>query len=246
MFWADRTTKAAGLALLLLVTLAIVNIVLVTLAVGDADPTKRGDIEEILRDINGNEALFFLGSAFSIATDAVALLVVGALLFLVFRDRSPLLALLGFAGLVGSGVAFLAADAANLTVAVLAADFVQEGGPAGIAAGDPVILQSARAVAAFSGFIDPIGSTTLGLALLSIGALIAWAPNGEVNPPRWLGALGLLAGLGNALTWVFLVAEAVGIVLLTIAIIATLLLLVILGVWLLIQPEQEEARPAVS
>ena len=151
MFWADRTNKVAGVTLLLLVALVIVNTVLVTAAVGDADPLKRGDIEGMLRDINDNEALYFLGIAFSIATDAAVLLAAAVMLYLVFRDRSRVLAMLGFAGLLAAGIAFLAADTASLTVGVLAADFVEKGGAGGIAAGDPVILQSARAAAAFAG-----------------------------------------------------------------------------------------------
>lgn len=246
MFWADRINRVAGITLLLVVILAIVNLVLVTAAVGDADPLKRGDVENMLIDINDNEALFFLGIAFSIATDAAALLAAAAMLFLVFRDRSPALATFAFVGLFASGIAFLVADAANLTVGVLAADFVNEGGPGGIAAGDPVILQSARAVAAFAGLADLIGNTALGVGLLSIGALLAWAPKGEVNPPRWLGALSILASLGTLLGWVILAAEDVGIALISVGIIGTLLWLVILGGWLLIQPEREEARPATT
>lgn len=246
MFWADRTNKLAGITLLLLVILVIVNIVLVTAAVGDADPLKRGDLENMLRDINDNEALFFIGTAFSIATDAVVLLAAAAMLFLVFRDRSPVLALFTFAGLVASGVAFLATDAASLTAGVLAADFVEKGGAGGIAAGDPVILQSARAIAVFAGLTDPIGSTALGFGLLALGALIAWAPAGEVNPPRWLGGLAVVSGLTTLLGWIYLADTLTGGVILTIAIVGTLLSLLILGVWLLIQPESGKGRPAAA
>jgi len=246
MFWADRSNKVAGVTLLLLVALVIVNTVLVTAAVGDADPLKRGDIEGMLRDINDNEALYFLGIAFSIATDAVVLLAAAAMLYLVLRDRSRVLAMLGFAGLLASGIAFLAADTASLTVGVLAADFVEKGGAGGIAAGDPVILQSARAVAALQGLADSIGNTALGFGLLALGSLLAWAPAGEVNPPRWLGGLAILSGLAMLLSWVAAANEDVGIVIVSIGIIGTLLLLVILGGWLLIQPERGEARPAAA
>ncbi|MBI2913791.1 MAG: DUF4386 family protein [Chloroflexi bacterium] len=246
MFWADRTNKVAGVTLLLLAALVIVNLVLVTAAVGDADPVKRGDIEGMLRDINDNKALFFLGTAFSIATDAAALLAAAAMLYLVFCDRSRVLALLAFVGLLAAGIAFLAADTASLTVGVLAADFVEKGGAGGIAADDPVILQSARAVAAFSGLADPIGNTALGFGLLALGSLLARAPEGEVNPPRWLGGLAILSGLAMLLGWVVAADTDTGIVVISIGIIGTLLLLVILGGWLLIQPERGESRPATA
>src|SRR3989304_4484767 len=102
MFWADRTNKVAGVTLLLLVALVIVNTVLVTAGVG------------------------------------------------------------------GAG----------------AADVGEKGGPGGTAAGAPVILQSARAVAAFAGMADPIGNTALGFGLLALGSLLAWARDGGGNPPR--------------------------------------------------------------
>lgn len=245
MFWADRTNKLAGVTLLLLAALAIIALVLETVALGDADPMARGDIEDALRDINDNEAVYFLGTAVDIA-DEVVVLAAAALLYLVFRDRSRALALFGAFGLVAAGVAFLAADTAELTVGLLAADFVEEGGAGGIAAGDPVILQSARAVAAFEGLADLIGLTTLAFGVLALGSLLAWAPDAEANPPRWLGGLAVLSGLALLLTWIVAAAEAVGITLSLIGLIGSLLWLVILGGWLLIQPERGEARAAAG
>ena len=52
------------------------------------------------------------------------------------------------------------------------------------------------------------------------------------------------SGLAMLLGWVIVADTDTGAVLLGIGIIGTLLLLVILGGWLLIQPERGEARPA--
>lgn len=246
MFWADRTNKLAGVTLLLLAALVIVDAVLETVALGDADPMARSDIEGMLRDINDNGASFFLGTAFSIASDAVVLVAAAAMVYLVFRDRSQALALFAFVGLFAAGVAFLAADAASMTVGLLAADFVEGGGPGGIAAGDPVILQSARAVAAFGGLADLIGLTALAFGLLALGSLLAWAPGAEMNPPRWLGGLAVLSGLALLLSWVGAAAEDVGITLSLIGIVGSLLWLVILGGWLLFQPDRGQVRPAAA
>jgi hypothetical protein len=243
MFWESRTEKWAGVALLLLVALVIINIALVTAAVGDADPTKREDIEGILRDINDEKALFALGTASSIATDAVLLPLVAVLLYLVFCARSRALALLGLVGFASAAVMFLVADAASVAVAFLAEDFVEDGGPGGIAAGDPLILESARAVAAVAALMEPTGTTVLALGLLAVGTLVAWAPQAEVNPPRWLGGLAIVSGLAMVISWVGAASADAGVAIVTLGYVGTMLFFAILGGWLLVRPESE-TRPA--
>ena len=246
MFWADRINRVAGVALLLLALGIILNIVFTVSAVGDSDPIERGEIEEVLRDINDNEALFFLGTGFSIATDAAISLAAAAGLYLVLRDRSRLLALFGFVGLVAGSIAFMAGDTGALTLGILAQDFVEEGGPGGIAAGDPVILQSARAVGAFTGLTFQIGFTAIAFGFLAFGALITWAKDGAVNPPRWLGALAILTALAIVLSWLAAISNDLGDLIFVIGNIGVLLFLIILGGWLLMQPEAGEASPAPS
>lgn len=246
MFWADRINKVAGVTLLLLALGLILNIVFLV-SVGTSDPTQRGEIEEVLRDINDNEALFFLGTGFSIATDAAILLAAAAGLYLLFRDRSRLLALFGFVGLVAGGIAFTIGDAGDLTLGILAQDFVEEGGPGGIAAGDAMILQSARAVGAFTGLTFQIGFTPIAFGLLAFGALITWAKVGTVNPPRWLGVLAILTALAMLLSWIAAISTDVGNVIFLIANIGVLLFFIVLGGWLLMQPEAGEAgAPATT
>lgn len=250
MFWADRISKLAGITLLLLVVLGLIGTgLLETLALGDNDPTARGDVEGLLRDINDNKALFMTGLAFDHASNALVLLA-APLLYLLLRDRSQPLAFFTFIGLAAAGIAFLASDAASMAVGLLAADFLEEGGAGGLAAGDPAILQSARAVAAFAGLVDLVGLTPLALGFVALGALLGWAPEAEFNPPRWLGGLAVVSGVSLLLSWVTLASIVVGAALSAAGIIGSLLLLVILGGWLVLQPERHselvEARRAVA
>jgi hypothetical protein len=245
MFWADRITKIAGVTLLLLAALIVVNIVLITAVLGDAEPAKRGDIEGILSDIHDNKALYFSGVGFSVVADAVVLPVAAALLYLVFRARSRALALVGLVTLLAASVAFLVEDSMSLTAALLSDDFAADGGAGGIAAGDPVILQSARTLGVFSEAIGLVASMPIALALLSLGYLTAHAPYAEVNPPRWVGILAIVAGVALILSWIGTASEDVGLVVITIGYIGALLWFAILGGWLLLQPEQE-AHPATE
>jgi Domain of unknown function (DUF4386) len=239
MFWADRTNKVAGIALVLLTVLIVMNVVFVMTAVGVADQTARGDIEGLLRDIRDHQASYFFGTACSVAVDAVVVEAAGAMLYLVLRDRSRTLALLGFVGFLVAGIAFLAADAANLTLGLLAADFVEKGGAGSIPAGDPVILQSARAVGIFGGVLEPIGSTAIAFGFLAFGALLIRAPQGTVNPPRLLGALSVIAGLALLLGWTRAANADVGDVIATVGYVGGPLWFLILGAWLLNQPERQ-------
>lgn len=248
MNWTERPGRLAGFALLLLAAAVIINIALVLAASGDADPTKRDELSGLLRDINDNRALFFTGSAFSIAADALILPASAVLLFLLFSGRSSLLALFGLASVVMASVVFLAGDAANLATGVLASDFADKGGAGGLAAGDPAILQSARAMVLAGAMTEPIGSTVVAGGLFAFGALVAWTPAGEVNPPRWLGGLAMVAAAALLISWVGAANADIGLAIVTIGYAGALLWFVLLGGWLLShgesQPEAEGSRRA--
>jgi len=245
MFWGQRAIKLTGLVLLLLASAVIIDAVLETAILGDADPFDRGDTEGILLDINDNESLFFIGSGIAVVADGFALLATAGMLWLVFRDRSPVLAVLGLVGLMAASAAFLISDAGYVTTALLAADFVEEGGPAGIPAGDPATLQAARAVMAFSALADLLGLLVLALGLIAFGSVVAWAPEGAVNPPRWLGFLGIASSVALLSTWTIVFEEYVGWTAGGIGILGTLLFVLILGGWLLSRPDEGRV-PAAS
>ncbi len=245
IFWADRVNRVAGVTLLLLAILVILAAVMGMIAQGDANPLSRGDINDLLRKTNDNQSAHFVALALSIAVDAAVSLAAAVLVYPLFSGRSRVLALFAAAGLLANAIAWMAADGANLTLGVLAADFVEEGGAGAIAAGDPVILQSARAVAAFSGFAILVASTAMAFGFLSLGSLLAWAPRGEVNPPRWLGGLAILSAIGVLLGWITPVEAAAGMVFASIGYVASVVFLIILGAWLVARPEAE-ARPATA
>jgi hypothetical protein len=245
MFWADRINKVAGVTLLLLALGLIISIAS-DVGVSDADPFDRGEIDDFLRDVNDSEALAVVGLIADLAIDAAIGIVAAAGLYLVFRERSRLLALFGFAFIFGGSVAFIAADAATVPLIVLAEDFVEKGGAGGIAAGDDVILETARVVAIWSIAVELTAFTAIGAGILAFGSLIAWAPaRAQANPPRWIGWLAVLAGVTTVPVWL-IAASDVFFFLFIIGGIAMLLFLISLGIWLLMQPEAGEASPAPS
>ncbi len=244
MFW-DRTNRFTGVTLLILAVTIIVSIILSIASMGDSDPFERDEISSLLQDINDNDAAYFIGLAFGIATDAVFSLAAGALLYILLRDRNRSLALLGFAGVIVASAAFIVGDVGNLTLGILAEDFVEKGGPGGIQAGDAVILEVARSTAIFSVLAVQTGFTALGFGFLAFGSLITWAPAGGgagANPPRYLGPLALLGGASVILSWTG-AAVGIGFLFFIAGNIAILLWLLILGGWLLTTAE-EPARGA--
>jgi hypothetical protein len=237
VFWANRINKVAGVALLALPILSVVGFVGAG-PIAEIDPFARGDIEGLLRAIHENRGLFVLSLIPFVVTDVVALPVVAALFCVAFRDRSPLLALMAaFCVLIGA-LAFVVHELGAMTLPFLAADFFVEGGAPGVLVGDPTILQTARFVSMFQGLAALCGQTAMGLGIGSVGVLIAWAPEGIWNPPRWLGAVAMSAGVGMISTWLFLLNHTAGGIATLIAETATVLMAVILGVWFLRQPAQ--------
>lgn len=249
MFWADHINRVTGVVLLVFAALLVSTFAL-ELTLTEANPLARGETEEILRDLDSNRTVFSLVRALNIATDAAVMLVLAAVLYLLLRDRSQVLAAAGAFGLIGGAVGFAATDTATVTLGYLAADFLEEGGPGGVAAGDPVILQSARTVLLLSFFATLCALTAMGVGLLAFGALIATAPEGEVNPPRWIGALCGVSGLLMPFGWVVAAHWETGMTLIFAGLATALLFVCILGGWLLLRTEQGKARadtrPAAS
>ncbi len=246
MFWSARVSQLTGTALLLLALGIIVSLALSFSFEGDDDPFDRDEIAGVLETINDNQAPYILGTAVEITIDAVVGLVVAAGLYLVFRERSRALALVGLAGLLANSIAFMVADASNVTMAFLAEDFAEKGGAGGIAVGDEVILEVARAVVIFSIVTNQIALTSLGLGLIALGVLIAWSPAAAgANPPRWLGWLGVLTGVLMILSWLIVVSDAAFVLFIASAI-AALVWLIVLGGWLLLRAPQRAAPSPAS
>jgi hypothetical protein len=233
MFWANRTDKVAGTLLLLLAVLSIAGFVAGT-PLGEVDPFARTDVEQMLRTIHDHFGLW-VSSLVPFVVQDVLIVATAALLYIAFRDRSRALALVAAFASLGGSVALMLHEVGAMTLAFLSADAV---GQAGTVVADPMILATARAVAVGQALSALVGQTLLGVGVLCIGTLIAWAPEGRANPPRWLGFLGLMAGLGMIATWSFLTNHLVGGGVTLLAETGLVVMFAVLGVWFLRRPDE--------
>ena len=236
MFWANRLNRITGIVLLLLPILSIAGFIAAA-PIGELDPFSRGEIVMLLTAINGNFWLFITSLVPFVITDVIVLPAIGILIFLIFKDRSHFLALLCTFGFIVAAGAFIIHEVGAMILPFLATDFLVEGGANGIAVGNPIILEIGRTISIMQAMAALFGQTAMGLGITSISALIIWAPKGDRNPPRFLGILGIIAGVGNIVTWSFLLNHIVGGVATLVAETATIFMVFILGVWLLRQPE---------
>jgi len=236
--WTFRLNRLTGIALLLFALLTVLSVVL-SFGMGDADPIEKEEIAELLTNINDNEAAVVGSVALAVATDAILGFVVAVGLYLTFRGRDRVLALIGFASVIAAGAGFMASDAGRLAMVFLADDFVN-GGPEGVGANSAVILEVARAVGITAGLAEQIAATAFGFALLAFGALIAWSPVGTAAaPPRWLGWIAAISGVAFILSWLIAVTES-AFVLFIVAGLGALIFFVVLGAWLLARPPEDE------
>jgi hypothetical protein len=243
MYWPRRMNKVTGAVLLLLPMLSILGF-LVGIQLGELDPFARGDIEELLETINDNRSLYFLSLTSFVVQDMLVVPLTAALLFLAFRDRSQALSLVWVIGMAVAVACFAAHEVGVLTLAFLADDFV-EGGPSGIASGDPVVLEAARAVSVAQGSTALMAQTATGLSLAALGMIIGWSPSGRKVPPPWLGYLGLTASLCYLATWTFFLNHDIGGVFTLVGELAIIVMMTVLGIWFLREPEAPiAAKPA--
>ncbi|HET8943373.1 MAG TPA: DUF4386 family protein [Dehalococcoidia bacterium] len=241
MFSGDRIFPVAGCALLLLIVALIVNVVC-SASFSDKSPFERDEVEEYLTDLNDNETEVIGAAASSIIVDSFVGPLAGIAGYLLFRQRQRLLAttFLGFL-LVGAAVS-LVADAVGIGNLIIAKDFA-DGGPAGIAAGDSTITEVGRALGMTQFALTQAGFSAISVAILALGALISFAPERGVVPPRWIGWLLVLSGVSGLLGWIVVVADF-GFVFFIIAGLSQLIGLASLGVWLLRSRDKEVAMMA--
>ena len=236
--WAMRADRVAGITLVLLPILIIASF-LIGAENGEYDPFERSDTVALLEVYSDHARLFSVSLAAIIFIDAIWIPIVAGMLYISFRDRSQPIALLGTTGILLSTALFLAHDATVMTLPWLAADFTDEGGPAGIEAGSEVILMAARTVNLLQASLALCALTVMGLALTAFGALWVWGPSGRRNPPRLLGVVALGGGVGYLCTWTFLVNHTVGGAITLMAELAVLVSFAWLGIWFLRQGAQE-------
>jgi hypothetical protein len=207
-------------------------------ATGESDMS-RDEIEEFLTDAEEEESLLAVTIGSQI-TGGVLILAVAAGLYLIVRDRTRLTSLFAPAALVAAGAFSFVNAGANFAMATLATDFA-EGGPGG--AGDPEVLQAARAIGAIDtfAFVSVIALTGIGVAAFASAFLSRDVTSVAVRPPRWLGWLGLAGGALSVGAWLVLLDEGF----FAVSSLGQLLVVVwslLLGGWLLMKAGQEPEK----
>lgn len=228
---SQRTTTIAGLAMIALVILTIVVFALTVSSMGEKDPFQRDEVPEFLADLEDNADILQAGNAIGIINDAFISLLVGAALYILFRDRNPLLATVALIGIAITSAISLVVDVTNIMLVEVAKDYVR-GGAEGVPAGDASTLELGRYLGMLTTASFVLIGTPLGVAIMAIGALLAGAPQGLINPPKWIGWIAIVSGACAELSWL-VVASGVFFVFLPIAGILSLIFLLALGIWLL-------------
>ena len=205
MYVTSRAALIAGVALIIFALLVIVFVAGQADIAGD-DPFEKSEVSQFLTTIEKNKAEVRVAFAFAIAIDACIVLVVAAVTYVLFRDRSHLLAALAFAGFVANGAVSGVADGVGLVLTFVADDYVN-GGPGNLAAGDSSILEVGRAMGMTLRTLTSIQVTSFGVAQLSLGALLAFAPTGAINPPRIFGWISIVTGAAAIIAWGIVAAD---------------------------------------
>jgi hypothetical protein len=240
MFWTNKAVAISGIIAILLAIGIIINVGS-SFSSGDYSPFEKDEVGKFLTDINDNETSVIAGGASGIVVDGFLGVALAASFFVLFRDRSRLLATLFFAGLLIEGAVSLFVDGNNILLTVIAKDFVR-GGPTGVAAGDPSILEVGRYVGMITLAFGNISLTALGLGLGALGILIARAPAGAINPPRWLGWVAVFAGACAELAWFVVVIDPAFVFFIG-NLLSSLVFLFGMGIWLL---RHQDLQPATA
>ena len=235
MLWSNRLNRLTGSTMILLAVCLVLGVAF-SLGVSDQDPAERAEVEQFPIDLEDNQGLAIASSVFFVLIDAVVGLVLAALLYLLFRDRSPFLSLLVLVAFLANAVTAMVFDATNAGLFVIADSYVNGG--VGLAAGDPAFLDLAHVVAIVGGITSLLSFTALGVAMLALGLIIRFAPEGRVNPPRVYGLAAMLAALASFLTWTIVVSE-IGFLLFAAQGIASLVVLIGVGAHLILNPDDE-------
>jgi len=239
MYLRDKTALIAGITMIALI---VGTFVVVGFSIGagmDNSPFEDDEAAAYLADVNDNEGALIVATAASLAVDGFLAPALAVLLYILFRDRSNLLATFVLAGILLQSAAALVADGSNALLIGVADDFVN-GGANGISAGDPALFETGRILAMTSFLFFNIAFTPLGLALISLGLIVARAPEGAINPPRWLGWFALVAGVASLLAWGVVASEAL-FVFFPIQLVASAVFLLGTGGWLIANRQLQPA-----
>lgn len=237
MLWSNKLNRLTGSAMVLLAACLVLGIAF-SIAVSGEDPAQRAEIEQFLIDVEDNQGLAIISSIFFIIIDGFIGVALAALLYLVFRDRSPLLATLTLVGILANSVAAMVFDGMNLGLITIADSYVNGG--VGLDAGDPAFLDFAHVIATIAGIVSLLSFRALGIGLLALGLIIQFAPEGRVNPPRLYGAAAMLAALTGFLAWTIVVSD-IGFLFFAMQGVMSLVVLIGVGAHLIMNPDDEAA-----
>jgi hypothetical protein len=241
MFSGERIFPVAAVVILLLIATLIVNVI-TTATTGDYNPFERDEVARFLEDVNDSEGAYTASIATAVVVDGFLGPLLGVMLYLLFRERHRLLAMVTLAFILVTSAVSLAADTLSVATLNIASDFV-EGGAGDIAAGDAATLEVGRAVSMAQFATMQAGFSAVSIAFLALGLLVSFAPERGVVPTRWIGWIFLLAGVAGVLSWTIVLTEA-GFVFFVIAGISQLVGLAALAVWLLRSQGDEESMMA--
>ena len=240
MYATNRIALFGGLAMILL-AIGIIVAVASTIPTTDKSPFTKSEVPQFLKDVHDDQTLYIINGADGMIVDGALSVIVAAVVYILFRDRSRLLALIAFAGLLGQAGISLMLDLDQILLTIVAKDFVT-GGPGNVPAGDASLLEVGRYLGMLSLALTNVVSTMLGVGLLALGWLIARAPAGAVNPPRWLGWMAFVSGVCAELSWLIVVVDPAFVFLLG-SFLFSLIFLFGLGIWLL---QHQDVQPAMA
>jgi hypothetical protein len=230
MYLSNRLYVITGLVLIAIAICFLIGGG-VGMAVSSTDPTSKADTKNMLQDINDHHTLAVISTVLSVLLDSALTLAISGLTYLVFRDRSRLLATTFLIAFIGSSVLSSVTDGINASTIVLAKDFVHSG--AGLNAGDPAILELTHVLQTISSLVGSWGGTMLAIAFLTLGWLIARGPAGNVNPPKPIGWIIIVAGIASAAGWAQFATGAIGFLSFIVFAITTFIFTIWLGIWLI-------------
>lgn len=229
MYLSNRVYMIAGLVLIGIAICLALGIGL-SMAVSSEDSTSKADTAKYLKDLYDNTGLYIGSQVAFLLLDSILTPLVGIALYLTFRDRSKVLAVTIMIAFASSAAVGTVNDGINLMAVVLAKDFAHGG--AGLNAGDPGILELTHIMSWATTLIGQAQVNLLGIAFLSLAAVLLTAPAGNVNPPRAIGWFVLIAGLSFFLSWTVALTDA-GFVFFIINGIAVIIFTLWLGIWLI-------------
>jgi hypothetical protein len=229
MYLSNRLYVITGIVLIAIPICLVLGIVL-SGAASNNDATSKADVAKYLKDIYDHRTVFLISKLFFVLLDSVFTMLVAPLTFLVFRDRSRLLAYFFLTGFIGSFILSSVSDGLDASTLLLAKDFAHGG--AGLNAGDPAIQELTHYITVAQAIVGQFGGTMLGIAFLTLGWLIARAPTGNVNPPRAIGWVIIVDGIAQLFGWTRFLGGVAFIDFIAFGI-TTLIFTIWLGVWLI-------------